>query len=59
VVDLDLEEKTARKEKYCLSLALLFHYLLITFPRNCIVACHLGVQTYSSFNIGIVLFTCS
>jgi hypothetical protein len=46
------------REKYCVSLALLFDYLLITFSRNC-DACHLGLQTYSSFNIGIVLFTCS
>jgi hypothetical protein len=47
------------QEKYCVSLALLFDYLLITFSRNCIDACHLGLQTYSSFDIGIVLFTCS
>jgi hypothetical protein len=45
--------------KYCVSLALLFDYLLITFPRNCFDACHLGLQTYSSFDVGIVLFTCS
>jgi hypothetical protein len=47
------------REKYCVSLTLLFDYLLITFPRNCIDACQLGLQTYSSFDIGIVLFTCS
>jgi hypothetical protein len=47
------------REKYCVSLALLFDYLLITFPRNYFDACHLGLQTYSSFDIDIVLFTCS
>jgi hypothetical protein len=47
------------REKYCVHLALLFNYLLIIFSRNWIDACHLGLQTYSSFNIRIVLFTCS
>jgi hypothetical protein len=50
---------TETTRKNCVSLTLIFIYLLIIFPRNLIDACHLGLQTYSSFNIDIVLFTCS